>query len=406
MLVELRNIGLIRSIDLHLDGLTVVAGSNNLGKSYIGKTVFAMVKAMDERLDAPFIKNETTTVRDLTQQLFEFFLNQDPDYQQESQEWKAITRGAFSKTTLMEFLKRLMPSLEKNPKYPSSALLSRLKDLFYRIEHNYADDHFPNFQGLVQSIFQEDFKNKNTAENAFIHIASLFGAEIDSNNKVKFVGHNDKMIVDNAVLIETPVVLDLASFLINHVAFSDLKLPFHWYDLIKKLRIPATNNLGMADIFAELIEQTIQGSVHYSESSDNFIYTDTNQKHFPITNVASGIKSFGLLQVLMRNGHIAPGTLLILDEPEVNLHPEWQLAYAKLLVQLVQLGIKVLLTSHSPYFVEALKTYSDKEKIADRTHFYIGEPGAEGTIFKNVTNEIDQLFETFSFPMIKLMMER
>lgn len=55
--------------------------------------------------------------------------------------------------------------------------------------------------------------------------------------------------------------------------------------------------------------------------------------------------------------HVAePGQLLMVDEPELNLHPENQRRVARLLARLVNLGIRVYITTHSDYIIKELNT--------------------------------------------------
>jgi predicted ATPase len=86
-----------------------------------------------------------------------------------------------------------------------------------------------------------------------------------------------------------------------------------------------------------------------------------------------------------------------LDEPEVHLHPEWQLKYAAIIVELVKNGINILVNSHSPYMVEALKRYSEIEKIEEKTNFYLAE---EGYITKQ--ESLENIFEKLALPMREL----
>jgi ABC-type multidrug transport system ATPase subunit len=51
-----------------------------------------------------------------------------------------------------------------------------------------------------------------------------------------------------------------------------------------------------------------------------------------------------------------PNDLLMVDEPELNLHPENQRRMARLFARLVNLGIKVFITTHSDYIVKELNT--------------------------------------------------
>lgn len=67
------------------------------------------------------------------------------------------------------------------------------------------------------------------------------------------------------------------------------------------------------------------------------------------------MKSFVIIKMLLENGSISPRDVLILDEPEIHLHPQWQIAYAELIV-LVQkyFDLTVIITTHSPYFLDAV----------------------------------------------------
>lgn len=51
-----------------------------------------------------------------------------------------------------------------------------------------------------------------------------------------------------------------------------------------------------------------------------------------------------------------PGDLFMIDEPELNLHPKNQRAFARLVARMVNAGIKVFITTHSDYLVKELNT--------------------------------------------------
>ena len=50
------------------------------------------------------------------------------------------------------------------------------------------------------------------------------------------------------------------------------------------------------------------------------------------------------------------GDLLMVDEPELSLHPENQRRIARLFARLANLGVKVFLTTHSDYIIKELNT--------------------------------------------------
>jgi len=48
------------------------------------------------------------------------------------------------------------------------------------------------------------------------------------------------------------------------------------------------------------------------------------------------------------------GDLIIIDEPELNLHPENQRKLARLFAKLINSGLKILITTHSDYIIKEL----------------------------------------------------
>jgi predicted ATPase len=110
-----------------------------------------------------------------------------------------------------------------------------------------------------------------------------------------------------------------------------------------------------------------------------------------------GIKYFGILQVLSDKNHFYNGQILILDEPEVHLHPKWQLELAKVIIELVKGGVRILVNSHSPYMIEALKRYSQIENLNDKTNFYLAQ---NGYIIQQ--DNLENIFEKLAIPMREL----
>jgi predicted ATPase len=67
--------------------------------------------------------------------------------------------------------------------------------------------------------------------------------------------------------------------------------------------------------------------------------------------------------------------LIVIDEPEMNLHPEAQVKMIEFIAMLVNSGLNNLITTHSPYLVDHLTNLikatevEDKESI--RSEFYL-----------------------------------
>ena len=80
------------------------------------------------------------------------------------------------------------------------------------------------------------------------------------------------------------------------------------------------------------------------------------------------------------------------------MHPKWQLEYAKIIVSFVKYGIVVIVNSHSPYMVEALKKYSELFKIDNKTNFYLAD---NNLIFQEKDSNaltLERIFEKLSSP--------
>lgn len=110
-----------------------------------------------------------------------------------------------------------------------------------------------------------------------------------------------------------------------------------------------------------------------SVSASDWIYSD-GQNAFDLLQCADGIKSLATLSILDRYGFLKRGTLLIIDEPEVHLHPQWIVGMARVLVRLAkERGVRVLVTTHSPDFVHALRDFSENEDFSSNTCFYLSQ---------------------------------
>ena len=122
---------------------------------------------------------------------------------------------------------------------------------------------------------------------------------------------------------------------------------------------------------------------------------EEDEKKLNIINYSSGMKTFYLIKSLIENGVIRENGTLILDEPEVHLHPEWQLKFAEIIVLLQrEFALHVLINSHSPYLVEAIDIFSKKNGINNSVKYYLAKDGIE-----DVTDSIDKIYEQMYVPL-------
>jgi predicted ATPase len=248
----------------------------------------------------------------------------------------------------------------------------------------------------------------------------LYGAILNNSlgipiDKVKEKYHYNLEYLDNenkikqVIFIDSPSFLDMFSYIKNAaLLFLQRKLSFnsideHRTDLVLLLSQVSSEKHQYKDLYHK-IEQIIDGQMYYDKNQDDIFYqkNHTTVKHniFQMKDTANGIKMFGYLQILFLNKSIEKDTMLILDEPEVHLHPKWQLRYAEILIKLVSSGVKILVNSHSPYMIEALELFSQKEGIS--SNFYVAKNTNNGTEMINLNNNLEEIYQTLSEPFSQL----
>ncbi|HCG8627331.1 TPA: AAA family ATPase [Vibrio parahaemolyticus] len=94
------------------------------------------------------------------------------------------------------------------------------------------------------------------------------------------------------------------------------------------------------------------GTFSYSKSQLMFT-TEDEATTLPVMLSSSSIKSLFLLDLYI-NSMAQKGDLLLIDEPELNLHPDNQRLMARVIARLVNAGVKVLITTHSDYLVREI----------------------------------------------------
>ena len=135
-------------------------------------------------------------------------------------------------------------------------------------------------------------------------------------------------------------------------------------------------------------------------------YKRDDGKIFDLKDCATGIKSFSILQLLLKNGFLQKDTLLIIDEPEAHLHPQWIVEYARMIVLLhKEIGVKFFVASHSTDMISAIRYIAAKEEVQDKLNFYLAED-SEGTpyeyTYRDLGLDIDPIFKSFNKSLDKI----
>lgn len=104
--------------------------------------------------------------------------------------------------------------------------------------------------------------------------------------------------------------------------------------------------------FAEEIENDLlHGVVQVSNDGEiQFKPLKSTSTVLPIQMTASVVKTLSSLVVYLK--YIAhENDLIIIDEPEINLHPDNQIVIARILVKLANKGFRLLVSTHSDYVI-------------------------------------------------------
>ena len=165
---------------------------------------------------------------------------------------------------------------------------------------------------------------------------------------------------------------------------------------------PSSLNLEVDEDLFELLDGSFDkkdAASNKSTDNDNaWVYKRKEGLEVDFKDCATGLKSLAVLNLLYKNKYLDSETLLIIDEPEVHLHPQWVVQYAKILVQIcAKFKTRLLLTSHSPDMVSALKVMAEVEGVSG-VNFYLANQSKTDKYrysYQPLGNTIEKIFECF-----------
>lgn len=150
--------------------------------------------------------------------------------------------------------------------------------------------------------------------------------------------------------------------------------------------------------FAEIMEGEILDGVIETEISGENKYPDFSYQHgdikLPLLRSSSMVSELAPIVLFLRN-HVSEGDLFIVEEPESHLHPEAQKKMARTMVRLVNEGVKVMVTTHSDYFLEQISNCVRRSALGNKNKntpsikeeevgIYSFKPGSKGTVVKKL----------------------
>lgn len=407
----------VNKADIQLNGITVLSGVNSSGKSTISKLLYYTFKyanefetivkeIVEEKLDnidglAFRLSYESQALGDENNELRKIFsIYRSTEISLERKEEALLKLLQKSRDVLN------LQSQEDSGRFSRKRYIQILKNLLNTKEDKSLDDLFDEVIAQIKDLFDRAKKlNENRDYEVFRHfLENQIGASIDSvcinEYGYPFVGTDVKTIpimeyIQQVIYVDTPVIVGADSELATD----------YWYDLDSFLqKKPATSKKA----FNEIMESIIRGKASYDEDTiRTYRYHRMDGKVFNLFDSATGIKSFSILQMLLNNGSINKNTLLIIDEPEAHLHPQWIVEYARLIVLMHKhIGTKFFLASHSTDFVSAIKYIATKENCLESLSYYLSEEDKDNPYtynYRSLNTDIEPIFESFnkSFALIE-----
>ena len=243
----------------------------------------------------------------------------------------------------------------------------------------------------IKELLESEFDITGPQENkdyAYIYCDDEFSYTIDFKNyKFDKKGHID---ISKVFYFDSFSLFDNKSggtYFLEHVKSLEAALEI-------------TEDINDEELEVEKLIKEILGGEIKKENGELFFVRENGIKTH-MKNTSSGVKQVAIIQTLLNNKELEPNSFLIMDEPEVNLHPEWQIKFAKILVLLVkELDLSIYIASHSPFFIEAIELYSQYYGLIDDSYFYLTQK-AEGYQYDIVSvdsNNLEAIYRNLGQP--------
>ena len=380
MKFRFKNLGPIKEADLELGDLTIIAGRNNTGKTYLAYALYGFLKHLKRWSTRNYDTRREEQPLDITSIISATLVDGHAEkpvsrdqFEQHRSTFAMAAARLFAESGLSHVfsarqgdfegaLVEVRSGLQENPEPVEIQLSSGERfRVSLRNDRIVMSVDVPEGQSInvhrtrfilrsmyVRFLFPElDLEPLVLTSERFG--ISLFYRELDftKNSLVDFLQKMNEQTKPN----------DSDPFLLIERTTSRYALPVK--DNIDYTRsIPdlrgAKSELSEHQLPAELRRLT---SAYYKSSGDGIALTSTARgaRRFSIPLHLASSSARGLSDLYFFLQHVAgPNHFLIIDEPESHLDTDNQILMARLLVRCVHAGLKVLITTHSDYLVKEL----------------------------------------------------
>lgn len=411
MELKLFNVAKIESANLKLNGITVIAGNNNTGKSTIGKVVFSLFNSL--------VNIEEKIVRQKENLIFQFLsrkIEQDVFFDEgigfsyrvptpQVRHYARVLNTTESEEGYSELLYSFMSIMSNKgvKKETISEMVDEIKKIkslpTERLSKSAVSAYF-------NQVFYSEISSKYRSDEKAIIDATITGKKL----RIEFLNNTCENLEQQVNILNEAVYLD-NPFVLNYLNTNSYGRNEIEQATIKKLckRTDAVEDVVqysfIVDKMQELlnkINEVASGSILTNEAQTYF-YKEAGIDKININNLSAGLKSFIIIKRLLEKCALKEKDVLVLDEPEIHLHPAWQLVYAEVIVLLQKtFDLTIVLTTHSAHFLDALNYYAKKYGIAEKCNYYLSSNSQWGCVLQDVTDDLTQIYTQLVDPSILL----
>lgn len=409
MEIEIENIGKIKNAKITIDSITVIAGKNNTGKSTISKALWSVFNAFfqaNKRID----RERKSYLRRMVGHIF-FTKDVDEDYFVAVEDFieKVIATGNDNDDILLE--EKIKSEILKSKIF--SDILSD-DELDGHIDEIINGLRIPQdfiFARIIERITREEFREQINCN----YDKSIGKIILTTRKKRHCIEFSDNRVINipevenferEPLYIDNPFVLDYLSkgFLARRIPFAGHRKHLCKL-LLERTRTEILNEIlskeRLNNIYM-MMDKMCSGNLFLSEDG-SVMFTEKceNKKDNTvyIENVSAGLKSFAIIKTLLQDGRLEKNGTIILDEPEIHLHPEWQIVFAELIILLQkEFGLHILLSTHSPYFLRAIELCCMKYGVKGAKFYLTSTDDSGFNIVEDVSSGVDKIYKLLAEP--------